>query len=128
MIPIEVIARIAHEANRIYCTTLADFSQQSWEACSNWQRISAIKGVQFHLEHLRSGQAPDPAASHNAWLEEKLIAGWKYGPVKDAEKKEHPCFMPYEELPIEQQQKDFLFAAIVKAFYDCQNRGGHHAV
>jgi len=41
--------------------------------------------------------------------------GWKYGAVKDADKKEHPCFVPYEELPKEQQAKDHLFKATVSA-------------
>jgi hypothetical protein len=35
--------------------------------------------------------------------------------VKDAEKKEHPCFRPYDELPAEQKIKDALFIAVVHA-------------
>jgi len=44
----------------------------------------------------------------------KKEQGWKLGPVKDLEKKEHPCFCPYGDLPLEQRVKDFLFAAIVE--------------
>lgn len=33
--------------------------------------------------------------------------------MKNAETKEHPCFVPYEELPPEQQAKDHLFKEIV---------------
>lgn len=51
----------------------------------------------------------------DSWLEEKRAAGWTYGPVKDAEKKEHPCFVLYEALPADQQAKDHLFKAIVAA-------------
>ncbi|MEQ9948114.1 RyR domain-containing protein [Pectobacterium aroidearum] len=65
----------------------------------------------FHL----NGDHP-PEASHNKWLEFKKQDGWKYGPVKDAEKKEHPCFVPYGQLPKEQQVKDYLFRAVVHAF------------
>ena len=36
-------------------------------------------------------------AAHEANREE--ADGWKYGPVKDPEKKEHPCFVPYDDLP-----------------------------
>lgn len=36
--------------------------------------------------------------AHTAWLIEKSIKGWSYGPVLDEEKKQHPDFMPYEEL------------------------------
>lgn len=108
---IEHIARVCHEVNRAYCQALGDNSQPRWEEAPNWQRESAIKGVRFHLENPNAG----PDHSHNAWLEEKRATGWKYGPVKDPEKKEHPCFVPYEQLPVEQKAKDYLFRATVHA-------------
>lgn len=106
---IDDIAKICHEANRALCETQGDTSQVAWEEAPDWQRESAIKGVEFNLAN------PDaPAsASHDSWLAEKEATGWKYGPTKDAEKKEHPCFVPYDELPPEQQAKDHLFKAIV---------------
>ena len=91
---IENIARICHDTNRAYCATLGDDSQMPWCDAPDWQRTSAINGVKFHLEHPDS----QPEDSHNNWLEEKRAAGWTYGPVKDPEKKEHPCFMPYNGL------------------------------
>lgn len=108
---IEAVARICHEANKAYCETLGDTSQPSWEPAPDWQKSSAIKGVEFHLKN------PDalPSASHDAWLEEKRATGWKYGPVKNPETKEHPCFVPYEELPTEQQAKDYLFKGIIES-------------
>jgi len=48
-------------------------------------------------------------------LKVKEADGWKYGPVKDAEKKEHPCFRPYNLLPRDQKAKDYIFRAIVHA-------------
>lgn len=108
---IEQVARITHEANRAYCETIGDHSQVPWESAPEWQRTSAINGVRFHLEN---PSAP-PSASHECWLKEKAEAGWQYGPVKNAEKKEHPCFVPYEQLPVEQQAKDYLFGGIVDA-------------
>lgn len=36
------------------------------------------------------------AASHENWLRDKEKDGWTFGPVKDAEKKEHPCFVPFD--------------------------------
>jgi len=30
-------------------------------------------------------------------------------------KKEHPCFIPFSELPVEQKAKDHLFTGTVKA-------------
>ncbi|MBQ4788065.1 MULTISPECIES: RyR domain-containing protein [Pectobacterium] len=108
---IERAARTAHEVNRAYCAALGDHSQPNWEDAPDWQKDSAIEGVVFHL----NGDHP-PEASHNKWLEFKKQDGWKYGPVKDAEKKEHPCFVPYDQLPKEQQVKDYLFRAVVHAF------------
>lgn len=105
----EQIARVAHEVNRAYCQALGDSSQPEWENAPGWQRDSAINGVRFHIANPDAG----PDHSHQEWLKEKEAAGWKYGPVKDAEKKEHPCFVPYDQLPVEQKAKDFLFRAVV---------------
>ena len=105
----ENVAQVAHEINKAFCASIGDFSQPTWEEAPEWQKSSAINGVQFHLDN------PDasPSASHDSWLRQKEEEGWKYGAVKDAEKKEHPCFVPYEELPIEQKSKDYLFKQVI---------------
>lgn len=118
---VQQIARVCHEANRAYCATLSDYSQSLWDGAPEWQRKSAITGVEFHLRTLESGSEPKPSASHESWLAEKERDGWKFGAVKDAAKKEHPCFVSYDELPAEQKLKDFIFCAIVKAFYAAAN-------
>lgn len=105
----EQIAKVAHEVNRAYCEALGDSSQLAWDDAPEWQKSSAINGVNFHLANPDAG----PDHSHNEWLREKRAAGWKYGPVKNAETKEHPCFVPYEKLPTEQKAKDYLFRALV---------------
>lgn len=104
------VAKLCHEANAVYCELHGDYSQPAWEKAPGWQRESAVNGVRFHLEHLAG-----PEASHEHWLEEKLKAGWTYGPVKDPEKKQHPCCVPFSSLPPEQRAKDHLFRAIVHA-------------
>jgi hypothetical protein len=108
---IEDVAKICHEANKALCETQGDGSQVSFEDAPDWQRVSAMKGVEFNLYN------PDAheCAAHDEWMKEKIEAGWKYGPVKDSDKKEHPCLVPFEELPIEQQAKDILFKAIENA-------------
>ena len=105
---IEQIAKVAHEINRAYCKSIGDSSQTSWEDAPGWQKKSAMDGVLFHLNN----PSTLPSASHESWLAEKERDGWKYGPVKDADKKEHPCFVPYESLPTEQKAKDYLFGAV----------------
>jgi hypothetical protein len=108
---VEEIARVCHEVNRAYCDALGDRSQVVWEEAPAWQRESILVGVGLHskLPHA------SPSDSHAAWLTVKMNEGWKYGPVKDVEKKEHPCFVPYEALPKEQKAKDYIFGAVVRA-------------
>lgn len=105
------VAAICHEANRQYCLERGDTSQKPWDEAEEWQRSSAINGVGFTLAN------PDAPASsnHDSWLKEKEEAGWVYGPVKDADAKTHPCCVPYDALPPEQQAKDYLFRGIVLA-------------
>lgn len=108
---VTLIAMAAHEANRAYCASLGDLSQLLWDDAPDWQKDSAIAGVNMHLAN------PDatPEDSHASWLAEKVAAGWVYGPVKDAEKKEHPCCVPYAELPEAQKAKDYIFRGVVHA-------------
>lgn len=118
MMKIEDIACICHEANRTYCETLGDTSQFSWDKAPTWQKQSTIKGVEFIIDN---PDAP-PSASHESWLIEKgwLLKDedskkWKYAPIKNVDKKEHPCFVPYNQLPLDQRRKDYIFGAIVRA-------------
>lgn len=105
------IARVAHEVNKAYCEALGDKTQTLWEDAPDWQKESVIKGVEMHLANPNLGVD----ASHQAWLEHKRAEGWTYGPIKDPVKKEHPCFVPYADLPAEQKAKDFIFRGVVHA-------------
>lgn len=99
------VAQVAHELNKAYCESIGDNSQPEWNDAPEWQQSSAVKGVDFHLEN------PDatPEKSHESWLKQKTEEGWKYGEVKNPETKEHPCFVPYAELPESQKAKDYIF-------------------
>lgn len=114
----EDIARICHAANAEYCRTLGDNSQPSWQDAPDWQKKSAVDGVNYHLNQLQKGVGPKPSQSHESWLAEKTRDGWKYGPVKNPAKKEHPCFVPYDQLPRDQKVKDYVFAGIVRACFE----------
>lgn len=109
------IAKLTHEANMLYCQSIGDHSQMPWEQAPGWQRTSAINGVKFHLDNPDAG----PDHSHNEWMREKVDAGWVFGEVKDEAAKTHPCLVAYEDLPREQQMKDFLFRNIVHAAAEC---------
>lgn len=105
------IAKICHEANRKYCEVINDPIISDWEHAAAWQKTSCIEGVIF----CRANPDAPASSNHESWLEHKRKEGWKYGLVKDQDKKEHPCFVPYEELPEKQKKKDDLFKAIVAA-------------
>jgi len=104
------IARVAHEVNRAYCQFLGDDSQPSFEEAPGWQRDSAMLGVNLHADGEHG-----PEASHASWMAQKIADGWTYGQTKDPEAKTHPCLVPFDQLPREQQAKDYLFRAVVHA-------------
>ena len=107
----ENIARVAHEVNKAYCEALGDFSQPIWEDAPDWQQASALSGVSLHLASPSAG----PQASHEHWMAQKINEGWTYGPEKRPDLKQHPCLVPFDQLPREQQAKDFIFRAVVHA-------------
>ena len=105
------IAKACHEANRIWCQANGDDTQKHWADAEQWQRDSAIKGVEFRINNPDAGHD----AQHNSWMKEKVDDGWVYGEIKDAEAKTQPCIVPFEQLPEFQRKKDALFCAIVDA-------------
>lgn len=107
----EQIARVAHEVNRAYCQALGDNSQPAWEDAPDWQKDSARNGVQLHLSNPNAG----PEASHESWMAQKQAEGWTYGPEKRPDLKQHHCMVPFQQLPREQQAKDYLFRGVVHA-------------
>lgn len=107
----EIIASVAHSINAAYCRAMGDESQPYWKDAPQWQKDSALAGVNMHLDN------PDatPEQSHESWLAQKVAEGWVYGEEKDAEAKTHPCCLPYDQLPIEQKAKDYIFREVVHA-------------
>lgn len=105
------IARVCHEVNRAYCQALGDVSQPSWKDAPQWQKDSALLGVDLHTTNPEAGAA----ASHESWMKQKVNDGWTYGAYKDTANKKHHCIMPFDELPCEQQAKDYIFRAVVHA-------------
>src|SRR4051812_48275708 len=44
--------------------------------------------------------------THENWSRQRLAEGWRYGPVRDDARKEHPSLVPYEELSESEKQYD----------------------
>ncbi|VGO17152.1 hypothetical protein PDESU_05747 [Pontiella desulfatans] len=60
------------------------------------------------IEHLAE-------AVHVRWMEGRLAEGWTHGPVRDEAAKQHPCLVPYNDLPESEREYD---RATVRATLD----------
>jgi hypothetical protein len=45
-------------------------------------------------------------AEHERWCDDLMGEGWRYGPVKDSERRVHPSLVPWSELSEEERDKD----------------------
>ena len=43
--------------------------------------------------------------THDVWARERIAQGWKYGPSRRDDIKEHPCLVPYAQLS--EAEKDY---------------------
>jgi hypothetical protein len=48
--------------------------------------------------------------AHEIWAERRLTEGWRYGQHRDDAAKEHPCLVPYEDLPESEKEYDRIMA------------------
>lgn len=111
----EEIARVCHEANRAMTHIVADVPvQPPWDEIDADMRASCVKGVEFSLS------APNATArdQHEAWCQERINQGWRWGPLKDTALKLHPALRGYDGLPEGTRRKDAVFRAIVGALRD----------
>jgi RyR domain-containing protein len=44
--------------------------------------------------------------AHEVWAQRRMAEGWRYGPRRDEDKKEHPSLVPYDELPESEKEYD----------------------
>lgn len=43
---------------------------------------------------------------HEVWAATRIEQGWRYGVERDDNRKEHPCLVPYDELPESEREYD----------------------
>jgi hypothetical protein len=110
-VQLDMISMFVCEANRAACEAHGDFSQVPWKDASNDSKASAISGVTAKI----NTPSMTPVDQHEEWMCTKFNQGWTFGPEKDADKKTHPCLVPYAALPAAQQAKDAIFADTVMA-------------
>lgn len=58
---------------------------------------------------------------HEVWMRGRLSEGWRLGPRRDDGRKEHPCLVPYEELP--ENEKEYDRATALETLRFIQSRG-----
>ena len=97
-----------HEANKEIQQQTGEFIPQLSEHLTK----SILDGVYFVLDNPNC----TPEQQHNNWVYFKRADGWRYGSIKDFERKEHPCLVPYNELPEIQQRKDSVFRQTLDNF------------
>lgn len=43
---------------------------------------------------------------HEVWAAQRRAEGWSYGPERSDRLRQHPCLIPYDELPEEEREYD----------------------
>jgi hypothetical protein len=89
---LEVCARAAHETLRVY-RNAQGIGVPDWDVAEEWMRQSSRAMV----ERLVAGTL-DVEAEHDAWMRERLAAGWTWGPERNDTAKKNPLLRPWREL------------------------------
>ena len=104
------IALMAHEMIRAFNAFHGDTSLPAWDHAPAWQREATFDQVRFHTDNPDA----DDAATHDAWMARARRAGWTWGPVKDAQLKQNPAMVPFDQLSPADQITDRLFRTVVR--------------
>lgn len=102
---------ICHNVMRNYNLLLGDDSIPPWDEAPEWM----IDATKESVELILNNEDPPPSILHDHWMNFKLSDGWVWGTVKDADKKTHPCLVPFDQLSVEDRMKDVVFCAVVQA-------------
>jgi hypothetical protein len=67
--------------------------------------------------------------AHDNWARQRMAEGWKYGPRRNDQAKEHPCIVPYADLPDSEKEYDRQSAmetlkAIIALGYELNRTSG----
>jgi hypothetical protein len=104
----EQIASIIHEANRQLRLVLGCSPGPHWTECDQQLKDSVVNGVEKALD------GATPQELHEEWVVCKSAQGWTWGVIRDHRHRRHPCLVPYDELPPDQQLKNQMFQTMVR--------------
>ena len=63
------------------------------------EQIQLLKELEYLVEEMAKNV-------HEVWSKTRIEQGWTYGEKRDDVLKQHPCLVPYEELPEEEKVYD----------------------
>lgn len=95
---LEACAHAAHEAHRAYVRFHGGTAVQE-----PWDELPQSRKNLTHALVYNALQGQTPDVSHNAWYDEKIADGWEYGLSVNAEDKQSPWILPWEDLPAHYQ-------------------------
>jgi hypothetical protein len=67
---------------------------------------SEVKKRQLHLDQSQACIESMAEAEHRRWMANRILSGWRYGPVRDNKNKIHPSIVSYARLSEAEKQKD----------------------
>ena len=108
---IQRIAQVTHEVMRAWQKANGQAPAPPWSRAPKWMKESSVASVSWRLDN---PNAPT-SAQHDQWIAQKKTDGWRFGKMKDANKKTHPMMIPYRSLPLFERRKDALVNAVVDA-------------
>ncbi len=108
---LDQIGRVVHEALSAWNVAHGQEAYAGWDTLDDEGKASTLESVSYVIAH----PDIDAGTQHRQWMEQKEAAGWSYAPVRDNDKKHHPMMVAFEDLPEQEQRKDALLNAIVRA-------------
>lgn len=109
-----MLAESCHEATKVISEQILSEEKKEWKLIDSKTKAKLLNAVNRAIEE----KITDPAIAHANWITDMEKDGWQYGDKLDEENKTHPCMVPYDQLPVGQQTKDYIFLAILKPFYN----------
>lgn len=109
-ITVEDAARICHSA-------IMAISSCIGEPCIGYDSLgeSVRAGIRETIHLVLRDPRTTAEMLHVKWMTDRISEGWQYGPSKSYTSMQHPCLVPYSELPLIQKVKDSIFISVVES-------------
>jgi len=105
------ITKIIYEATRFEAKWSGrSIVPEPWEERDEAFRNQMTKVVE---EYFKMDKLPTPEEAHDSWVKAYEKMGWKYGEKRDPVFKTHPDMVPFNELSLDEREKDAIFLAFI---------------